>query len=148
MKCIKEGKLLAFLDDELSSDEKKLIQEHINQCDKCAGDLRLLQQRRENLMALMKDNIAKDCVVPPFKFKSQSTKHFTSNRKRKYQKIVFYVVAAAILAMMLLVLKPKITDNYIIYSYDLTSEFDANQPIIKQEMTIHIYSNNDFSENN
>ena len=145
MKCIDEGKLLAFLDDELSSAEKKMIHEHLNHCTKCAGNLRLLQQRRENLMLLMNENIAKEYSVPPFK--PQATRPFISNKKRQYQKIVFYVAAAAILILMLLVLKPKTTDNYIIYSYDITSEFDANLPITKQEMTIHIYSNNDFSEN-
>ncbi|MDD4374911.1 MAG: zf-HC2 domain-containing protein [Bacteroidales bacterium] len=145
MNCIDEGKLLAFLDDELSSTEKILIREHIEHCAKCAGNLRLLQQRKENLMSLMNENIARDYSVPPFKPKA--TKPFISNKKRQYQKIVFYVAAAAILILMLLVLKPKTTDDYIIYSYDLTSEFDANLPITKQEMTIHIYSNNDFSEN-
>jgi hypothetical protein len=146
MNCIDEGKLLAFLDDELASGEKKLIQEHIKHCDKCTRELKLLQQRRENLMSLMNENIAKEYSVPPFKPKS--SKPFISNKKRQYQKIVFFVAAAAILILMLLVLKPKTTDDYIIYSYDLTSEFDANLPITKQEMTIHIYSNNDYSENN
>ena len=145
MNCIDEGQLLAFLDDELASVEKKMIREHLNHCAKCAGNLRLLQQRRENLMLLMNENIAKEYAVPPFK--PQATKPFISNKKRQYQKIVFYVAAAAILILMLLVLKPKTTEDYIIFSYNLTSEFDANQPITKQEMTIQIYSNNDFSEN-
>lgn len=145
MKCMNEGTLLAFLDNELSTKEKNQIQNHINQCDECAGMLESLQQRKENLMALMNDNIANDCVVPPFE--PQSAAYFTPDNKSQFQKVVFYVVAAAILVMLLLVLKPEKSNDFIIYTYDLTCEFDANLPITKQEMTIHIYSNNDLSKN-
>jgi hypothetical protein len=134
MRCISDDMIQKYIDNETSSKENSIVQNHLATCSKCAKkveDSRNSANRIKELIgSLNKDEIQ----VPVFKEPENHKKTFSIHYKK-----VFYVAAVACLVIIFFLIQQKPKDEIeCVYSYDLESEYNANLPVSEQEMVIEI----------
>jgi hypothetical protein len=103
-KCFKYEELLsAYIDDELSMSDKKLVEEHIETCQNCANLLYLYREMSSSISDLAEPvplNLSKNVMDKIRASKPESAKRFISSRMI----LTRYVPIAACLAIALLIL--------------------------------------------
>jgi len=135
MNCISEENIQAYIDNELSINEKSKINEHITQCEYCTNNV----HKQRMLASMLKENIAFDepIAIPDITQIIDGSPRWS---KEQYIKSIFYVAAAASIVLALLIglnkkqeLTPELTHDYANHF-----EFDANKSITDQDFEITI----------
>ncbi len=134
MRCISDILIQKFVDKETSEKENAIIHSHLQTCDKCAKKVeerRYIGNRIKELIGtLNKDEVQ----IPTFREPENQRKPLRAHFKK-----VVYIAAAACLLVLFLILRQKPEDKIdLFYSYDIESEYNANLPLLEQEMVIKI----------
>ena len=140
MICFKTEIIQKYIDGEISPEEAALVEEHISDCEKCAAAVE--QQKRLsdgikkaiNLLAIDKKEI------PAFIAPAGHLKKPFKTIKRA----AFYISAACILLLILVILPKKEPENkhQISIIHSIGPEVDANRPVTKQEIVIYVIDEN------
>ena len=147
MKCIDEELIQKYIDVEATQKEVDLIENHIEICSVCADNI----EKQRALTAFLKREINhlfeddKTINIPEFVSPAAQVKPI----RRKIKKWIYSAAAACLLFVIIYIgfLKEQKQEEYVLL-FEIGTEFDANQPISQQEMTITIIDiNNNTVEN-
>lgn len=134
MKCIKNELIQRYLDGEVSSLERDMVQSHIRNCEKCA--LRIEEQKM--FVARLKKELPllgrQPVEIPPFEMPEIHKNHFFTNRR-----YILYAASAACILLFFLLMRPEKKDkNELQPIFLLESDFDANKSVYQQDMMIYL----------
>ena len=133
MGCINEGLIQAYIDDEVSGEEKVLIENHISSCSECMEKI----ESQKNISAKLVEAINL-LVNEPMVVDLRDSKKI---KKFPLKKILYLVSAASILFFSIAIFKndneSKGSTPDLYYNLDWT--VDANRPITEQDFIISVF---------
>jgi predicted anti-sigma-YlaC factor YlaD len=136
MKCLNEGLIQAYIDGEVSHQDKVAIESHLENCSKCADKF----EEQTKISFEMKEAI--NSLVDENEIEALSVKPKPGNvRKFSMRKITFIEIAASLLLMALFIFSYRQSQKEQIPSiyYQLEWEVDANRPITDQDFQITVW---------
>lgn len=138
MTCINRDTIQQYIDNEVSSSEKVRIERHIATCNRCATDVDLAKQMKNDICSAL--HIDTDIEIPDFAAPDIKVKRDTFNIKR-----ILYVAAVIlfITSLSVVVSVSHTNNNNITPDIDLMQnyEYDANKSIFDTEITVIVTDN-------
>lgn len=135
MKCIKDELIQRYLDGEVSSQEREMVQSHIRTCEKCACRIEEQQVFIVHLKKQLRPSFRQPIEIPPFAMSKVNKHCFLTNKKY----ILYATSVACILLLLLLFVHPRKKDAAEFQPlFLLESDFDANKPVSQQDMMIYL----------
>jgi len=134
MKCISEELIQKYIDGETSVKENVQIGEHLIVCKDCLHNINEAEVFAKNVKNAFNSLAEREVVIPEFKLHQAKT-----TQKRRLQKQMYYYisVASVILFALGILHFNKVDDkNELFFMHQFESEYDANLPVIDQEMVI------------
>jgi hypothetical protein len=137
MDCISEGLIQAYIDGEVSQEEKKLIEAHASVCKNCQQKIDE-QQKVSSRIVNAVNLLANYPINVEYKIPSKVNRF-------PLKKLVYIATAACILFFAIVFFKngDKATAAHPEIYYEIDCSVDANLPITDQELMIHIYDVDD-----
>jgi hypothetical protein len=128
MKCIEEGQMQQFIDNECSRKEVEIIERHIKQCHTCAQRVMKKREISANVKRSIDLMITHQPNMPEFEPLARVTQNKLSVRK-----FLLPLIAAASLLLMIIINPFDKTNNkqptgLHLESY-ISEGFDANKPV-------------------
>ncbi len=142
MKCIENSLIQQYIDKEICSSERKIIESHISGCAKCAKKIKEHQEFTANIKKQLDSSNTGEIVIPEF----DSSKIILRKKPLKFRKMYFY--AASIAAFLILAilfffpLRQQKEKETVYYFYNNESEYDANRTISKQDFEMQMIDQN------
>ncbi len=139
MNCISDELIQKYVDGEVPEDETVLIRRHLNVCKSCADRVEARIKTSENMKSAINSIVDDIIEIPAFEPGEKITEKPSLIRKPVL--IIATLAAAAFLVLFIIVFrngKKTRTDGQI-SSFGISNyEFDANQPISRQPLIIHV----------
>ena len=145
MNCLSDSQIQEYIDEEISSEEKLELEDHLAHCEKCR--MKIIQQEQfVNQFITDWGSDLEEIPVPPFKPKNMPLQ----SKKMKVRRFI-WTGAAALIILYLFTYSPsrKTTSkepqshHYLEFEY----EIDANKPWAEQEIYIHFSEPSTEEEN-
>lgn len=140
MDCFEEGLIQTYIDGEIAKEEKRLIENHLKNCEACQS--RLEEQKARKSSVLTAINLLAESAG-----KNENT-YDIKVRKLPLKRVLYAITAASILLIGFAFFKNfNKTQIYQpdIY-YELDWSVDANKPITDQEFMINMYELDEGAE--
>jgi len=143
MKCIEEGLMQQFIDNECSSKEAEIIERHIKQCQSCAQNV---IEKRE-ISASVKHSLDLIITHQPIMPEFEPLERVPQN-KLSVKKFLFPLIAAASVLLIVLFNPFDKTNNIQpagLYLESYISEgFDANKPVTDYPLIMTVITPDGF----
>lgn len=133
MKCISEKIIQQYIDNEIGSEERLMVEKHISECAECANNIKKQELFANFIKLNINDLDKKEVKIPDF------VKPNTLRKKKLKRNILFATIGAACILAFFVLFSPKekSDENYFIL-YKIEGEFDANKTFAQQEMDFYI----------
>ena len=136
MKCISDELLQKYIDRETSKGEEEYVKEHLQNCVQCAEKVDDMQYASNRIKQLLRFVEKEEIEIPTFK----SPVH--DKRSANFKIIIYSVSAACLIFFFTYIFHNPNKEIESSFSYDLEGKYNANLPLIEQEMKISIYDSN------
>lgn len=137
MKCISDGLIQKYIDEEASGTEVIYIKEHLKECDSCRQRLTIQNEISHKIKELLNH-----LPTEPFETKQQNTLKKNSKTGRIHiLRIVAGIAAACVIAMVFLIennKQQKADSADILNTLYINSDYDANKPVTEQSLEFSI----------
>lgn len=141
MTCISNKRIQKYIDDEISTTEKKAIEKHLSACEVCSEKMNDIKSLSVNAKQAVGSLNLNNIEIPTFNYSK------AQNYQRKIKYIIYSLSAACIIFFIFIFVDKKqepCTETHSIVQ-SITWEADANQPFTNQNFAIEI---NDGKGNN
>lgn len=141
MKHLDNSLIQKYIDNELSGNEAKEINAHLENCELCKHEVEQQKKFSEKIKSSLDSLVSNEISVPEF-----TLRHYP-NQKGKTLKIAIIssLSTACAIALVLLIVKfakPKPNENEFIFDYYTIEDYDANKPYPEQDLAVYdIYQN-------
>lgn len=133
MDCIEEGFIQMYIDDEVSVDDKKIIDTHLSECQECQRKMDKQREAATDIKAAI-NLLATDAKPVP--------KPEIERKLFSLKKLLYVISAASVLILAIAFFKDynQPAENKPMIYYELEWSTDANKPIADQDFMINIYN--------
>lgn len=136
MRCIDPDQIQKYIDQEITPEERVLIEEHIKHCNACAkkisNQLKLASHIKDALNLLLDET----APIPEFEIPSTRRKRHALTSRR-----LIYSLAAACILTLFIILFPNretVAEDNEYFMQVVEREYDANRSITEQDLIIEI----------
>jgi hypothetical protein len=140
MNCINEENIQKYIDGELKQPEIVLLEQHLNQCGPCSEKVGSQRSLSINMKSTINSLVDENIVIPAFE-PSNHIVHQTFIKRNKYVISISALIAAASLLLFFGIFRKGQNtkkDEQLLFISTLYYEVDANRPVTKQPLLIHI----------
>lgn len=134
MKHIDEITIQKYIDNELSPEERSMVEMHLAECQECSEHIENQRVFVDKIKKSLDGLVPKNDFVPAFHITPRQTK----SRTLRIALISSITTACAILLTFFIIKgfqKPEPKDNFEIYDFITIEEYDANKPMTEQLFT-------------
>lgn len=135
MKHFDEITIQKYIDNELSPEEKIVVEKHLENCKECRKQVENQRVFAENVKKSFDRLVPDNLEIPEFKVSYQPKK----NRTLRIALISSISTACAILLAFFIIKgvkkEPEKNENFDIYDFITIEEYDANKPMTEQMFT-------------
>ena len=135
MKHFDEITIQKYIDNELSPEEKIVVEKHLENCKECRKQVENQRVFAENVKKSFDRLVPDNLEIPEFKVSYQPKK----NRTLRIALISSISTACAILLAFFIIKgvkkEPEKNENFDIYDFITIEEYDANKPMTEQLFT-------------
>ena len=137
MKCIKEGILQQYIDNEIQEPQLSEVEEHLQKCADCKQRFDEQKMASQFVVSELSKLTENQTGIPSFEFPKK--------KKNIYRRLFYSLAAASVIFLGIYLFKEESYQNKIEETPIVITdfEFDANKSITEQDFEITIISENE-----